>query len=104
MTKVVEKTKNGKTKEIDLSKVEKIAREYERSLFKRENYQDRRHVDYSIEILKEAKDLDKEQLEYLTTYLTGITNKLSDMYQKALDEPEKFAKETKKYKELMSKY
>lgn len=88
--------------ERDLSKVEKIAREYEESLLKRENFGDRKHIDYSIEIFEEMKNLNEEQKEYLITYLTGITNKISDMYQKALDNPEKFAKREEELRKLRS--
>lgn len=96
-------TKKGKTKEIDLTLVEKLALEYEEILFRRKNFQDRRHIDYSIKILEGIKKLDREQLKYFITYLTGLTNRLSDLYQSAQDNPEEFCKRIKEYNNLFGK-
>jgi len=105
MGKIVKITQGGKKeidsyRKIDLSRVEKIAREYEECLLKRDNIKDRKHISYSVKILEEAKEFDKNQLEFLTTYLTGIANKLSDLYQRALDNPDKFAEEVKELRKL----
>ncbi len=94
-------TKNGKTREVDLTLAEKLASEYEDSLFKRKNFGDRQHVDYSIEILEESEKLNKEQLRYFISHLTGLANRLSDLYQSAVDNPEEFCKRIKEYKGLI---
>ncbi len=96
-------TSDGKTREIDLSLVEELAQNYEESLFNRDNFQDRRHVDYSIKILEEIRKLDSEQLRHFISYLTGISNKLSDAYQVALDDPEKFGERINEYKKVFEK-
>lgn len=96
-------TREGKTREIDLSLVEELAWDYEKSLFKRDNFRDRRHVDYSIKILEEIRKLDSEQLRHFISYLTGISNKLSDAYQVALDDPEKFGERINEYKKVFEK-
>ena len=102
MSNLVITDKEG-IREIDLSLVEELAWDYEESLFKRDNFRDRRHVDYSIKILEETRKLNLEQLRHFISYLTGISNKLSDAYQVALDDPEKFGERINEYKKVLEK-
>ena len=98
----IEVRKEGKLIEtIDLTPIEEITKNLEEILRKRESWKDRSHVDYHIEILDKIRELDKEQLKYLTNNLLGILCKYADLYQKILDDPEKECQEIKKYKDLL---
>jgi hypothetical protein len=90
----------NKSREVNLTSVEKIRNNLERILSKRKNFLDRSHVEYSIEIMEEAKKLNKEQLEYLVNSFLHLMFKYADLYQSALDNPKKFCKRAKEYKEL----
>lgn len=98
---LVQKIEGDKKTEIDITLVKKIGEEYQNCLLRRKNSKDREHIKYSNYIMEEAEKLDKEQMKYLVNYLTNIANHLSDLYQKAYDDPEKFCERVKTYKGLM---
>ncbi len=52
--------------------------------------------------MEEVKKLNKYQLSYLTDELVGLIAKYADLYQSALDNPEKFCKRTEEYKKLFN--
>lgn len=96
-------TKEGKTREIDLTLVEEIENNLERILRKRESFTDRSHIQYSIEILDGMEKLNREQLIYLANNFLGLLLKYADLYQSALDNPKEFCERIFGYKKLIEK-
>ena len=47
-----------------------------------------------------AREMDKEQLRYLTTNLLGLLFKYADLYQHTIDNPEKHLKQMEQYREV----
>lgn len=98
---ILEIHKKGEpTKIIDLTPVEEIRNNLENILMHRKNWQDRSHIRYSIEITEKIKQLNKDQLIYLSNSLISLVNKYADFWQMAIDEPEEHLKSINKYKKL----
>ncbi len=90
---------NGKViKEVDLTPVNRIKKNLEKILNHRKNNQDRSHVEYSVEIMKEIRTLTKDQLEYLSNAFVGLMIKYADSLQRIYDNPEEESKKIRKYK------
>ena len=97
---IIRKTIRGKTTEINLTPVEEITNTLEQILKKRTSWKDRSHVKYHLEALEKTKNLDKTQLEYLTSSLFSMVCHYADLYQRVLDNPEKECAQIKEYKDF----
>ena len=98
---ILEICKKGKTtKTINLTPVEEIRNNLEKILMHRENWKDRSHIKYSINITEKIKQLNKDQLMYLSNSLISLVNKYADLWQMTIDEPEEHLKSLNKYKKL----
>jgi len=82
----------GKIKKIDLTPVNEIRKTLEDILSERKNNSDRRHIDYSMEIMKKIEKLNKEQRGYLINSIVSLVTKYADLYQLILDNPEEECK------------
>ena len=98
--KIIYTRTDGTTKEIDLTPVNEITNNLENILKKRENFSDRSHIAYSVEIMKKMRGLDKDQLEYLANNFVGLITRYADMLQRVYDSPEEECKKIKEYKEF----
>jgi hypothetical protein len=96
-------TSDGKTREIDLSLVEEIKDNLERILRERKSFLDRSHVQYSIEILRKIKELNKKQLEYLANGFLDLLFKYADLYQSVLDNPEETCERITEFNKIKEK-
>ena len=63
----------------------------------------RRLMENTSKLLELTKEMNKEQLEYLVSSLTGTIGKNADLVQGIYDDPEKFYKQMSEYKELIKK-
>jgi len=92
--------KEQKIRRIDLTSVEEIRNNLEYILMHRKSMKDRSHIKYSIEITEKIRNLNKDQLRYLSTSLIGLVNKFADLYQSTLDKPEEHLEFMKKFRKL----
>ena len=65
---------------------------------KRKSFLDRKHIEYCTEIHNKTKQMNNEQLRYLTNNMVGLLFKYADLYQRALDEPEKHLEFVEQYR------
>ncbi len=81
MTKIKEYKKGKLVKEIDITPIEKIRNNLEEIIRNRKSHEDRSNIEHELEVKKEIRRLNKDQLIYLTNNLLALVNKYADLYQ-----------------------
>lgn len=85
---------------LNLRPVEEFGSKLEKALDTEQNRRDRKSVDLVKYFLDAAREMNKEQLEYLVNNLVAIVEKWAFLYQYTSDNPEEHLKTIQDYRKI----